>query len=96
MTEDNRSIEELAEEALQVQYASNLSGVVHAWSRSISRLWQIAREQGEGTDWVSTHPVNKLFADKCADLSRCRTFDRYVTAHDQCSKLAEGVKDEGN
>src|SRR5262245_49583869 len=35
---DERTIQDLAQEALDVQNACNLSGVVYGWGRSISRL----------------------------------------------------------
>lgn len=71
MTErvDVRTQEELILEAIQAQDACNLSGVVHSFSRAMRRLWDIAHEQGHGTDWVNTHRVARLYADKIQSLT---------------------------
>ena len=54
----SRSLKELAQEALDVQDACNLSGVVHGWSRSISELR--ANLGGAGTDDINNHYINRL------------------------------------
>ena len=60
----------LAEKALQVQDACNLSGVIHTWSDVMTALWKIAHEQGQGgTQWVNTHPIAFLFAYKAMALA---------------------------
>lgn len=72
MTQDNtdQRVVKLMEEAEMVQNACNLSGVVHSFSRGVSTLWEVAREQGQGTDWVNTHPYCVLYASKIAHLTR--------------------------
>lgn len=60
---------ELIREAWLVQDACNLSGVVHSFSRSISRLWQIADEENRDTFWVNQHIISKLYADKIKQLA---------------------------
>jgi hypothetical protein len=63
-------MKELAKEALDVQNACNLSGVVHSFSRAIGDLREIARlEKWESTDKINRHPICILFADKIASLS---------------------------
>ena len=54
-------------EALAVQDACNLSGVVH----SFARVFEIIRAEpgNHGTDYVNKHPVCVLFADKIAHLT---------------------------
>lgn len=65
-----RCMKELAKEALDVQNACNLSGVVHSFSRAIGDLREIARlEKWESTDKINRHPICILFADKIASLS---------------------------
>jgi hypothetical protein len=50
---DERTLAQLAQEALTVQDACNLSGVVHGWSRSISRLRELpARTKSTATRLV--------------------------------------------
>ena len=66
----NRTEAQLLREAIQVQDACNLSGVVHSFSRAISDLWEIARAKEHGTEWVNTHPVSILYSDKIRHLSR--------------------------
>lgn len=67
---DVRTEKELILEALAAQNACNLSGVVHSFSRAMSRLWRIADESGgKGTDWINTHRVAKLYADKILSLA---------------------------
>lgn len=67
MNDDNRSLKDLAKEVLAVQDACNLSGVVHSWSRSMTRLRQLLADQG--TSAINTHPINQLWADKVAHLT---------------------------
>jgi len=59
-----------ARDAILVQDACNLSGVVRIWDRAMGVLWEVARRDGKGTDWVNQHPISKVFAYKCALLSR--------------------------
>lgn len=66
---------ELAEEAIAVQDACNLSGVVLGFGRSISRLRQLLQGPQFGTELLNTHPICKLWSDKIADLSRSRNSD---------------------
>lgn len=64
-----RTEQELIKEALEVQNACNLSGVVHSFSKAMSDLWELANKEGKGTTWVNTHRVSRLFADKILSLS---------------------------
>jgi len=74
-----RTEQQLLAEALAVQDASNLSGVVHSYSRALSDLWAIANESNEGTEWVNQHPVAVLFAEKVRHLTRA---DEDMRLHD--------------
>ncbi len=86
-----RTIQELAKESLDVQNACNASGVVHAMSRMMTDLWEIAREKGKGTDWVNQHPIVIVYLDKLASLADCQEYNSKVfKAFDQVSDLAEG------
>jgi len=61
---------DLAREALAVQNACNLSGVVHSFSRVMTLLWEIGRaEEWANTDTINCHPISVLFADKIANLA---------------------------
>lgn len=70
-----KSIKDLAKEALEVQDACNLSGVVHSFSRAITELRELLREhEGYGTHMVNTHPVCVAYASKIASLSGADDF----------------------
>ena len=67
---DNRTMADLARNALDVQDACNLSGVVHSFSRDIARLRQLTdSEPGFSTSKLNEHPICRLYADKIASLS---------------------------
>lgn len=77
----------ICQNALDVQCACNLSGVVHSFSRDITQLWDICRAvTGQGTDWVNTHPACILYADKIVSLSSAgvTTGDNYSNAWSHC------------
>jgi len=64
-----RTESELIKEAIDVQLACNLSGVVHSFARAMTDLWKIANELGKGTEFVNTHRVSRLYASKIQSLS---------------------------
>jgi hypothetical protein len=79
------TLKDAAQQALDAQSACNLSGVVHAFSRVLSEcLWPEARKIGEGTQWVNTHPIAVIFADKIRDL----TGSDYCSAYTECCRLS--------
>ena len=69
-------------DALMVQSACNLSGVVHSFSEILSRLVKEAQELGKGTDWVNQHPICVLFAEQIKHLSG----DNYSEAYQICTE----------
>ncbi len=74
------------ENALQVQDACNLSGVVHSFSKDIIRV----REElgvGCGTEEVNKHPVCILYATQIAHLVGfigTASMEQYQHAHEAC------------
>ena len=78
-----RTLNELSTEVLSVQDACNLSGIVGAFGRAMSDLWDHAREQGEGTDFVNRHPITRAWVSKLVSLSR------YEMADDTFEKVIE-------
>ena len=89
-----RTLQDLAREALQVQDACNLSGVVHAFSRAITELREILRNDGiVDTNTINQNPICCLWASKIHDLARMGLSDheRFRVAYDACRELAEGV-----
>ena len=80
--------------ALDVQNACNLSGIVHAWSRVMPKIWQEAEQTGEGTDFVNEHPINVLYASKVASLTKCDDVNDFIDAYDQCHEAMLSAPDE--
>ena len=61
----------LNREALDVQNVSNLSGVVHSFSKALTELRAALTEQGEcSSDAIAQHPVTVLYSDKIQSLLR--------------------------
>lgn len=59
-----------AQDALAVQDACNLSGVVKSFHEIVTNvLWPEARKDGHGTDWVNQHPIVYLFLYKLMALN---------------------------
>ena len=83
------SIKKLAIEAIAVQDAANLSGIAKSFGRVMSQLWDEANKRGEGTEWVNTHPIAKLWVDKMAGLSRVRTFEEFSKAYEACDRFTK-------
>lgn len=81
-------------EALNIQDACNLSGVVHAFSRMINKIWDEARKLNKGTEWVNNHPIAILFTEKCAHLStgEILTGEKINEAWKECERKSNGEK----
>jgi hypothetical protein len=78
--------------ALDVQSASNLSGVVLQFARDMKRINDEVRASGGGTEQVNKHPVCRLYAEQIAWLSGgggCADTETYRAAHDACRRKAK-------
>jgi hypothetical protein len=64
-----RTEQELIAEAIAVQNACNLSGIVGSFADALYELWSIADKQTRGTDWVNQHRVSRLYASKILSLA---------------------------
>ena len=93
----SRTLAQAAQCALDCQDACNLTGVLHSFAECTDAIWDAARAQGEGTDWVNRHPIVTMFLYKLADLNgaELRTFQnaRFGTydvdnAEVECKRLA--------
>jgi 2-oxoglutarate dehydrogenase complex dehydrogenase (E1) component-like enzyme len=62
-------LREAAKDAITVQDACNLSGVVYSWARHMNVICELSHRENQGTDWRNHHPINKLFASKVAALT---------------------------
>ena len=85
-----RTIQQLAQQALDVQDACNLSGVVHGFSRAITELRELFPDKG--TDWFNEHPICALWADKIAHLTRTQTIanDKVFHSYRAVQEIVEG------
>jgi hypothetical protein len=81
--------------ALDVQDASNLSGVVLQFARDMRRINEEVRAAGGGTDQVNRHPVCRLYAEQIAWLTGAGSGDAetYRQAYDACRRKAEEEKE---
>ena len=64
LREQKRTMAALAQEALDVQDASNLSGVIHGFSRAVNDLFDL----GVRGDSLRAHPVVLAWLDKINDM----------------------------
>ena len=86
----NQTLKEHAKDALNVQNACNLSGVVHSLDKVVTDLWEEANRIGKGTDWVNTHPIVQAYVDKLASLARVQSnVNNVFDAFEACRKIAE-------
>jgi hypothetical protein len=78
--------------ALDAQSACNISGIVHAFSDVLERVWNEANETGKGTEFVNTHPISRLYAEQIAFLSGAGVPSRgdndYTDAFNFCEERA--------
>lgn len=89
--ERERTLQELAKEAMEIQDACNLHGLVQGWARSVKELKKLLEAAGiGGTDQINQHPINKLWADKLADLSKSRNTVDHMVAFDRVTRLMNG------
>jgi hypothetical protein len=80
--------------AMDVQDACNLSGVLHSWSKLVTRIWEEARTLGHGTDWVNRHPINVLYASKVSSLTGAELISdmsAFSKAYDACKEAVSDL-----
>lgn len=77
--------------ALDIQDATNLSGVVHQFSRDMRRICEEIRAAGGNTKHINRHPVCRLYAEQIAWLAgagTCASHGTYLRALHTCRKKA--------
>ena len=77
--------------AIEVQDASNLSGVVFQFARDMKVICEEVRQNGGGTDAINHHPVCRMYAEQIAWLAgagSCANHRTYLRAHDECERRA--------
>jgi hypothetical protein len=72
------------QDALDVQGAVNLSGVVRSLVAVIDEL----RKENKGSDYVNTHPVCRMFAEQISHLTGAGNPDSYHKAYLACVEHA--------
>jgi hypothetical protein len=78
----------MAQEALDVQSACNLSGVIAAFARIVADM---RGPLGMDTPTCNTHPICRLFAEQIAHLTchgHIDSAESYAKAFDECTRLA--------
>lgn len=86
--QDNRTIYDLVRNALQVQDACNLSGVVRSFAQDISRLRTLTDKQpGFSTDKLNHHPVCVMYSSKIASLTRSEVGSQFSRAYTWCQEM---------
>ncbi len=71
-------MKQLYKNALNVQDACNLSGIVHSFSRDLSRLREL--NPGMGTDEINRHAICVLYSNKIASLTGDNFYEAYREA----------------
>lgn len=64
---DQRTLADLANEALDIQCATNLAAIAPAFSRAMSRLRELFPNKRAG--FYNTHPIAVLWTDKLKELT---------------------------
>jgi len=67
----NKTLKDAARDAIAVQDASNLSGVLHSWAALQRPLMDLCG--GNATEKYRRHPLNVLFMSKVASLMGVKT-----------------------
>lgn len=77
-------------DALYVQSACNLSGVVFAFAKVMEKICKDSEEGKHGTEWKNTHPISQMYAEQIRYLA-CGSYERedgYGGAYEACEKEA--------
>ena len=88
------TIQEAAQSALDVQDASNLSGVVFHFARVMQAICDDSHSEGTGTRERNRHPIVTMYLLKLCELNGCGStlHESYERAEAECLRLA--AKDE--
>ena len=75
---------ELYRDAILVQDACNLSGVVHAFSRAMTKLRELY--PAKSTEWYNTHPIAVMYSSKIASLTGSEDEPTLTRAYAECKE----------
>ena len=91
MDTTTRTLTQLAQEALDVQDACNLSGVALGFGRAMVDL----RQHVGGGDPMRTHPITLLWIDKLSDMTGRKdghaVWFGAASPYDECQRLASAT-----
>ncbi len=68
------TLQQAAQQALDLQNACNLSGVAHSLIEVLEPIREEMRKTNQGTEFVNSHPIITLFLAKLASLNRTDCF----------------------
>jgi hypothetical protein len=72
--------------AITVQDACNISGVIKSMASVLDRINDTAHTKGLGTDWINRHPILILYASKLASLTHSEFQNEFSTAYRVCKE----------
>jgi len=85
-----KTIQDAAQMAIDVQDASNLSGVVLSFGRLLTEAIRDEMDRlPRGTNFRNNHPIAVAFADKIVSLTRC--YDQDFTAGTHALHACEAI-----
>lgn len=88
MPNETMTVADLAKEAIEIQNASNLSGLVLTMARRMERFNQL--HPGISTQDRNTHPIWYLWVDKLSSLTggQYGGMTEFSKAYEACEELA--------
>ena len=82
------------QEALEVQDACNLCGVLQTWAKVACKVIEEMRAKGKSTDWANRHPVMVLYAYKAMQLTGIpEPYEKLWLDHfsKACNQVKDGI-----
>ena len=81
-------MKELAQEALDVQNASNILGITRSFHEAVCDM----RRNGLSSEEIETHPITAMWVWKISSMTRWFTpdIDRVAEALNTCGDMAKG------
>jgi len=80
------------QQALDSQSTCNLSGIVNSLNETMTHIWEEARANGHGTEWVNKHPICRLYAEQISFLAGSDT-DSYMKASNDIEEIMTQWRD---
>jgi hypothetical protein len=92
------ALRRLADDAIRVQDACNLSGVAQSFAEACITLRLIAQALGlpGDTEWCNRHPIVTLWVDKLCDLNgHCGPASALNDEYSQAVKIVQDIAHNG-